>query len=186
MARTRKQTDWEAMRLQFIIDPEQPNLKQFCGKHDLSYSTASKRSSQEDWENLRQLHWAKVQTKATEHIADFQATVAARDTSQKLSEIQAMKAVALKYAGGTEGYSVAYEKPADAVAAYERLEKLERLILGESTEHVKVDDAREFARQVLTIVREEVMDRDTLERIAARLTSVGSGLSSGTADRALN
>ncbi|MDV6376235.1 hypothetical protein [Deinococcus arenicola] len=118
-----------------------------------------------------------MELKATTQVADLQATVVARDVVQKLSQIQAMKMNALKYAGGLEGQEVAYEKPHEAVAAYERLEKLERLILGESTEHIKVDDARAFARDLLLIIREEVRDPDTIQRITARATalSVGSG-----------
>lgn len=169
--------NWDEVRVAFITDPHKETLKQFCGNRGISYSTASKRSAAENWEAERQSHWQKVETKATEAITELQVTVTARDVSQKLAQIHAMKMNALKYAGGIDGQEVAYEKPHEAVAAYERLEKLERLILGESTEHIKVDDARAFARDVLTIVREEVSSQDDLERIAARVTalSVGAG-----------
>lgn len=180
-------TDWGAVRLDFIHDPEKATLKQFCGKRGISYSTASKRSALENWEAERQLHWQKVERAATEQVAELQVGVTARDVAQKLSHIQAMKMNALKYAGGFDGQEVAYEKPHEAVAAYERLEKLERLILGESTEHIKVDDARAFARDVLAIVRRRVTDLDLLELIAGDVAalSVGSGTPVRT-DRAVN
>ena len=180
--------DWEAMRLAFIIDPNKPTLENFCGTQGLSLSTAKKRSAADKWMDLRNQHWNQVELKATTQVADLQATVVARDMAQKLSQIQAMKMTALKYAGGTEDHAVAYEKPHEAVAAYERLEKLERLLIGESTEHIQVSDARAYARDVLTIVREEVMQVDILERIAARVTalSMGQRPDNGAAQRPLN
>ncbi|GGO19552.1 hypothetical protein [Deinococcus humi] len=179
-------TDWGAVRLDFIHDPEKATLKQFCGKRKISYSTASKRSAREDWEAERQTHWQKVERAATEQVAEMQVGVTARDVAQKLSQIQAMKMNALKYAGGLDGADVAYEKPHEAVAAYERLEKLERLILGESTEHIRVDDARQMVSAVIQVIRDEVRDHDTLERITARLISLGPpGGGSADAHRAL-
>lgn len=181
------QTDWGGVRLQFIHDPEKATLKQFCGKRGIAYSTASKRSARENWEADRQAHWQKVEAKATEQVADLQVTAIARDTAQKLTHIQAMKMNALKYAGGIEGQDVAYEKPHEAVAAYERLEKLERLVLGESTENIKVDDARQMVLAVIQVIREEVKDRDTAERISARLVSLGpSGIGGSQPQPVLN
>lgn len=180
-------TDWGAVRLDFIHDPEKATLKQFCGKRGISYSTASKRSAAENWEAERQAHWQKVERAATEQVAELQVGVTARDVAQKLSHIQAMKMNALKYAGGIEGQEVAYEKPHEAVAAYERLEKLERLILGESTEIIKVDDARQMVSAVIQIIREEVRDGDTAARIAARLAALGDAGAGGADPRpALN
>lgn len=169
MGKPRAKVDWGSVRLEFIHDPQKETLKQFSGNRKLSYSTASKRSAAEGWETERQLHWQKVETKASEQISDLQATVVARDTSQQLMAIGAMKQNALKFAGGIEGHEVAYEKPHEAVAAYERLVKLERLILGESTEHIKVDDARQMVDAVIQVIREEVRDHDTATRIAQRL-----------------
>lgn len=169
----RRQADWEALRLQFITDPSKPTLENFCGTHELSLSTGKKRSATEKWMELRNQHWNQVELKATDRIADYQSVTAARDTAQQISHIQAMKQNALKYAGGLEGQGVAYEKPHEAVAAYERLVKLERLILGESTEHIKVDDARQMVAAVIQILKEEVSDTDALARIATRLSSLG-------------
>jgi len=171
------QINWEAERFAFITDPTKPRLRDFCVTRGIPYGTAKNYSSREKWMTLRDQHWETVTEKAAPVIADLQAVVQARDTATQLTAIAAMKATALKYAGGSDEYPVAYEKPHEAVAAYERLVKLERLILGESTEHIKVDDARAFARDVLTIVREEVSSQDDLERIAARVTalSVGAG-----------
>ncbi len=182
-----KPIDWDAERLAFITDPHKPALRDFCVTRNLPYGTAKNHSSRDKWMTLRDQYWESVTKKAAPVIEDLQATVVARDTGQALAAIAAMKATALKFAGGTEGHPVVYEKPHEAVAAYERLVKLERLILGESTEHIKVDDARAFARDLLVIVREEVTDRDVLERIAGRIASlsVGGGPGSGT-DRALH
>jgi hypothetical protein len=162
-------TDWAAMRLAFITDPTKPDLRQFCGKHRLSYSTASKRAARENWQEDRQTHWQTVTGKAKEQVADLQATVVARDTAQTLAEIAEMKARAYEQARGER---VTYEKPHEAVAAYERLVKLERLLTDQSTENLSVADGREAVKAILTVIREEVQDVSTLQRIAARLTSL--------------
>lgn len=171
--------DWEAMRTAFITDPTKPTLRDFCVTHDLPYGTAKNRSSREDWLTERDRHWGKVTEKVTESMTDLQVTVTARDVAQKLAHIHAMKMNALKFAGGVDGQEVAYEKPHEAVAAYERLEKLERLILGESTEHIRVDDARQMVSAVIQIIREEA-DIDTATRIAARLAALGNAGDGGT------
>lgn len=169
--------DWPALKLAFVTDPNKPSVRDFAGKIGIKEKTVQNRASVEKWLQDREEHWESVGKKSGEKIADLQATVVARDTSQQLAAIAAMKATALKYAGGTPDTEVVYDKPHEAVAAYERLVKLERLILGESTEHIKVDDARAFARDLLIIIREEVTDSDTLERIIQRATalSVGGG-----------
>lgn len=176
--------DWPAMRLNFITDPSRPTIREWAGKQGIAVKTAQNRASLERWQEDREAHWESVGKKATERVADLQAGVVASDMAQRLVEIRRMQGAALRAAGGdADDAAVFYEKPHEAVAAYERLVKLERLLMGESTEHIKVDDARAFARDVLLIVREEVLDRDTLERIAARLAalSVGSGPQRGTA-----
>ena len=176
-------TDWDKVRRMFIEDATKPALSDFCVTHQIPYGTAKNYSSREKWLPQRDQHWESVTRRAAPAILDLQAAVTARDVGQKLAQIQAMKQNALKYAGGLDGQDVAYEKPHEAVAAYERLEKLERLILGESTEHIQVTDARAYVREVLAIVREEVGQHDILERIAQRVTAlhVGTGSDSGTA-----
>ena len=174
-----EQLDWEALRQAFITDPARPNLIDFGVTHGIKHGTLKNRSSREKWMTLRDRHWAQVTQQAAPVIAEMQVAVTARDTAQKLAQIQAMKMTALKYAGGIEGQDVAYEKPHEAVAAYERLEKLERLILGESTEIIKVEDARQMVLAVIQVVREEVRDGDTAERIAARLANLGNAGTGG-------
>jgi len=169
------ETDWDAMREAFIRDAAKPQLNDFCMTWNISYGTAKNYSSREKWLPLRDRHWDEVTRRAGPALLDLQATIQARDVAQKLTQIQAMKQNALKYAGGIEGQDVAYDKPHEAVAAYDRLEKLERLILGESTEHVQVTDARAYVREVLAIVREEVAAHDILERIAQRVTGLSLG-----------
>ena len=177
--------DWDAMREAFIRDAAKPQLNDFCMTWNIPYGTAKNYSSREKWLPLRDQHWSEVTRRAGPAILDLQATVQARDIGQKLTQIQAMKLNALKYAGG-EGQDVAYEKPHEAVAAYERLEKLERLILGESTEHIQVTDARAYVREVLAIVREEVAAHDVLERIAQRVTGLSLGQRSDSGAAGLN
>lgn len=180
--------DWANLRLAFITDPAKPTPGEFAGKIGIKEKTVQNRASAEKWLTDREAHWEQVGKLAGEKVADLQATVVARDTSQQLAAIAAMKHNALKFAGGVEGREVVYEKPHEAVAAYERLVKLERLILGDSTEHIKVDDARGFARDVLAIVRRRVTDPDVLELIAGDVAalSVGGGPSIGTDRPALN
>lgn len=171
--------NWEALRLDFVTDPAKPDLKNFCGTRKLSLSTVKKRSAAEKWMELRNQHWNQIEAEAQQEVQKLQVATVARDTAQKLTEIRRMKDVALKYAAGDKDNPVAYEKPHEAVAAYERLEKLERLLLGESTEHIRVDDARAYARDVLKIVREEVSSQHDLERIAARVASLSVGGGTG-------
>lgn len=170
-----KETNWADERMAFITDPAKPKLRDFCVTRQIPYGTAKNYSSREKWMTLRDQHWETVTATAAPVVAGLQAVVQARDVAQKLSQIQAMKLTALKYAGGTEDHEVVYEKPHEAVAAYERLEKLERLLIGESTEHIQVSDARAYVRDVLAIVREEVDNLITLQRIAERVTSLTAG-----------
>lgn len=180
--------DWPALKLAFITDPSRPTLREYAGKIGITEKTLQNRASAEKWLPDREEHWERVGKKSGEKIADLQAVVVARDTSQQLAAIQAMKQTALIYAGGTPDYEVIYEKPHDAVAAYERLVKLERLILGESTEHIKVDDARQTVVEMMQIIREEVADHDVLTRLAGRFAQLRGLGGTGRAepDRAIH
>ncbi len=178
--------DWPALKLAFVTDPNKPSVREYAGKLGIKEKTLQNRAAAERWLPDRDEHWEHVGKKSGEKIADLQATVQARDVAQQLGQIQAMKAVALKFAAGDDETTVVYDKPHEAVAAYERLVKLERLILGDSTEHIEVSDARAFALQLLQIVREEVVDHDVLQRIASRLSAVGAELRGGTPQRPLN
>ncbi|GHG37453.1 hypothetical protein GCM10017784_34760 [Deinococcus indicus] len=171
--------DWPALRLAFITDPSRPTVREYAGKIGIKEKTLQNRVSEGKWLQDRDEHWEHVGKKSGEKIADLQAVVVARDTSQQLAAIASMKATALRFAGGSDDHEVVYEKPHEAVAAYERLVKLERLILGESTEHIKVDDARQMVAAVIQIIREEVRDGDTATRIAARLAALGDAGAGG-------
>jgi hypothetical protein len=180
--------DWASLKLAFITDPNKPSIREFSGKIGIKEKTLYNRASAERWLPDREEHWERVGKKSGEKIADLQATVTARDIGQQLAGIRAMKETALKFAVSTDENGVVYEKPHEAVVAYERLVKLERLILGESTEHIKVDDARQTVLEMMQIIREEVADHDVLTRLAGRFAQLrGLGGASGAEpDRALN
>lgn len=182
----RDKIDWGKLKLEFITDPQKPSPSEFAVSHRIPRGTMWNRSGREQWTELRESHWASVSQKAAPVIQDIQAVILARDVASKLSWISELKDMGLELArhitvqNSNAGYG-------EIITALERLEKLERLILGESTENVRVDDARAFAREVLLIVREEVMELATLERIASRVSGllVGQRPGIGT-DHALN
>lgn len=157
--------DWGKLRSEFITDPEKPNLSGFFRAKNISAQTGKNRAGSEKWIESRAKHWATVITRVEPLLKDVQVVVSARDTAQKLYEIGKMKQAAYDQAGGGDNLIV-YEKPSEAVAAYERLEKLERLILGESTENIKVEDARAAFKDLYQLMMETL--REVIEDPAYR------------------
>jgi hypothetical protein len=167
------QAEWDALKLAFMTDPNKPTLRQFCGKHNLAYSTASKRSSREDWENHRQTHWQTVTNKAAPILEDMQAVVLARDTASRLAEIRTMANTAFLALQPLQGDGLKFEKASDAVASYERLIKLERLLTDQSTENISISEARQLVDDVLTVIEEVTRDYPELHKqIKRRLSSL--------------
>lgn len=169
--------NWEAVAESFIRDPRQPTVRDYAREKSLNEKTCANRASREGWIEKRDRYWDKVGTKVEEKLADRDATVIARDITQQLFDIQRMKQVALRAAGGGEhGELITYEKPHEAVNAYEKLVKLERLLTDQSTDNLSISDGRQMVTQILQIVRDEVGDASTLERIASRLSQLGSAV----------
>lgn len=165
--------DWEVLRRDFITDPNKPSTRAFAKYKGLVGQTVANRAAKENWVQLRDEYWYKVGTKTEEKLSDFQAHQIATDTADRLTEIRLMQEAALRSAGGTPGSLVSYEKPHEAVAAYEKLVKLERLLTDQSTENLSVADGKQVVTQLFQILREEVSDHATLERIAGRLAELG-------------
>jgi hypothetical protein len=170
----RDRTDWLHMRLEFIADPSKPTLQNFCRTKKIAYQTAKKYSSREKWIEERNQHWGSVTKKAIPLLEGAQVVVSARDTAQKLYEIQKMKQSAFEQAGGGNTPAV-YEKASEAVASYERLEKLERLILGESTENIRIEDARaafdDLYQLMMETMREVIDDPEYRKAVFAKLAT---------------
>lgn len=169
-------TNWDALKRSFITDPSRPSVATFAATQDLNTKTLRSRASREKWLELQTEYWDKVATKSEEKLSELQATHVALDTAQRLLEIRKMQLEALKWAGGSE--FVEYEAK-DAVAAYDKLVKLERLLTEQSTENISVNDSRAFVAQLVRIIREEVSDPATIERISNRVASLGSPISGG-------
>lgn len=169
--------DWEAVAEKFIRDPRQPTVRDYAREKSLHEKTCANRASREGWIEKRDRYWDKVGTKVEEKLADRDAVVIARDITQQLFDIQSMKQVALRAAGGgSNGELIAYEKPHEAVNAYEKLVKLERLLTDQSTENLNINDGRQAVAQLFQIIREEVNEPAILERIVSRLSELGGAV----------
>lgn len=169
--------NWEKHKRTFITDASKPSLRAFARAIDASPSTVTKHAKQSNWLAERKQHWTKVEQKSADHVIDYQVHEIVRETSQRLDEIRKMQKVALEAAGGVDREYVRYEKPHEAVNAYEKLVKLERLLTEQSTENVSISDGRAAVAQLFAILREEVRDSATLERIAGRLSELDGVIS---------
>lgn len=178
--------DWEALKRSFIHDPRRPSIRDFGRENSITEKTLANRASRENWRALRDEYWETVEEKSQGKLADLQATHVAMDTAQRLVEIRKMQEAALRVAGGTDGAYAVYENAGQAVSAYEKLIKLERLLTEQSTEILSVNDGRQIVAQIFQIIREEIRDSATLERIAGRLAGLGSVGSGATPNPDLN
>lgn len=170
--------DWEAFKRAFVTDPQRPRVRAFARRVGISESTVQVNAKKNRWLKAQDEHWANVTQKTAEHVVEYQVHEIVRETSERLDEIRKMQKVALEAAGGgPHGELVRYEKPHEAVNAYEKLVKLERLLTEQSTENVSVSDGRAAVAQLFTILREEVRDSATLERIAGRLSELDGAIS---------
>lgn len=171
-------TNWNALKRAFITHPDQPDVATFAATQDVNPKTLRSRASREKWLELQSEYWQKVATKSEEKLSELQATHVALDTAQRLTEIRRMQEEALRWAGGSGSEFVRYDAK-DAVAAYDKLVKLERLLTEQSTENISVDDSRAFVGQLVRIIREEVSDPDTIERISKRVASLSQPVPTG-------
>ncbi len=170
--------DWKKHKRTFITDAQKPSLRAFARVIGVSPTTVQGNAKPGNWLAEREQYWTKVEQKSADHVIDYQVHEIVRETSQRLDEIRKMQKVALEAAGGgPNGELVRYEKPHEAVNAYEKLVKLERLLTEQSTENVSVSDGRAAVAQLFTILREEVRDVATLERIAGRLSELDGAIS---------
>jgi hypothetical protein len=166
-------TDWEKEKIAFITDPRKPTLENFCGIRKINYSTAMKRCASGKWLDLRNAHWNAVTEKAAPMIQDFQASVLANDTASRLAEIRTMANTAFLALQPLQGDGLKFEKASDAVAAYERLIKLERLLTDQSTENISISEARQLVDDVLTVIEEVTRDYPELHKqIRLRLSGL--------------
>ena len=154
-----KHSYFDAYKLSFIHDETQPSLRDF-GK---------KQGVEDDWDYARQKYWAEVGKEVSERMKGMHV----HDTTLKLREIQALKNRAW------EGAFEADFKTADrAIASFSELEKLERLILGQSTENITIQQLDAYMMQVVKIIKEEVTDVMMLEAVRVRLSQLRLGDSS--------
>lgn len=105
---------------------------------------------------LRAEHWNRVGTKTSEKLVELQATIQARDIASQLDHLAKAKEHALKYAYGPDAKP--YEDAGAAVLALDRITKLERLLLGESTENIKVDDMKAGISRLVEALRRKFGD----------------------------
>ena len=166
-------TDWNAMKLVFITDPSKPTFREFAGKQKIALKTVQNRSSREKWGEAREEYWANVTSKASPILEDMQAVVTARDTASRLIEIRTMANAAYLALQPQKGDGLKFEKASDAIAAYERLIKLERLLTDQSTENISITEARQLVDDVLTVIEEVTRDYPDLQKqIRRRLSSL--------------
>jgi hypothetical protein len=165
--------DWQKIRLEFVSDPQKPSLRDFCVTRKVPYGTAKNYSSREDWMQARDQHWKNVTKKASPMLEDAQAVVFARDVAQKLTWIDEVKTIGLELAKriNLETANVGY---GEIVTALGKLEKLERLILGESTEIINVEAATAMVNSIIDAVLEEVRDDGDRSRLMDRLERIGT------------
>jgi hypothetical protein len=170
-----KKDDWLALQQQFITDPTRPTLENFCRNLGLSLSTAKKRSATQNWMELREEHWNHVGTKTSEKLQDLQATIQARDIASQLDHLSKAKNHALQFAYGDTAKP--YEDPGAAILAIDRITKLERLLLGESTENIKVDDMRAGVSRLVESIRRKFGDEAVAELADEFAAAIGSSQS---------
>lgn len=115
-----------------------------------------------DWEYERKQFKATYMTKVKNNLRDIQVG----DVTQKLLEIQAMKNKAFE-----EALKKTFKDAGQAMASYIDLEKLERLIMGESTENVRVQDLDKYMMGVALIIRRTIPEGPMLDEVIHSLST---------------
>jgi hypothetical protein len=165
----KKSTDWLALQQLFLTDPKRLDLKAFCETHKIAYKTLRTRAGKEKWLEKRDTHWDMVEAKATDKLLDLQATIQARDIAAQLDHLSKAKNHALQFAYGDKAPD--YEDPGAAILAIDRITKLERLLLGESTENIKIDDMRAGVSRLVEAIRRKFGD-DAVAELADEFQAV--------------
>lgn len=162
-----KYSFYDAYKLRFIHDESRPTLSQFAKKHGIEETHKFQAyAKQQQWEILRDRYWAEVAEDVKERMKGLQV----HDATQKLREIQALKARAWE-----EAFNVEFKTADKAISSYTELEKLERLILGQSTDNITVQQLDAYLLRVVTVIKEEVTDVAALTRIRERLSKLTLG-----------
>jgi hypothetical protein len=168
----KKSADWDALREAFVVDPECPTVREFAQRLGLVVRTAQNRASYEDWVGKREAYRAKIGNKTHEILAARRAETQADDYTKLLEQIGLGRDKALKKV--LEGD---YDNSGEAVLAVDRLTKLERLLLGESTENIKVDDMRAGVSRLVESIRRKFGDEAVAELADEFAAAIGSSQS---------
>lgn len=157
---------FDAYKRQFIMDELMPTLDAFAKKMGIvdrgKFVSYARRR---DWEFDRQKYMEELNDVVRQRMLNMQSY----DITQKLREIQAMKSRAWDGA-----MNEAFKTADSAISSYERLEKLERLLMGQSTENLTIGDLDNYMVFVAKILREELEaeNPEAFERVRSRLSAL--------------
>lgn len=162
-----KSSYFDAYKLLFIHDDSNLDLKAFARKQGVSDVDALYRyAKQQDWEYLRTMY----QTELAANVRERMMVLQTNNHTQKLMEIQGLKAKSWQGAMSTE-----FKSSDRAVASFVELEKLERLILGQSTESINIQDFQQYMLGVVQVLKEEISDQHLLGILRLRLGALTLG-----------
>lgn len=155
---------YEAYRRLFIHDELRPSLRDFAKKHNMQeIDKFYQYAKRQDWEFERDRYQDTLGKKVSERMLELQSF----DQMSKLREIQAMKTKAWEAA-----INLTFKNAKDAVNSYTELEKLERLIQGQSTENLQVADLTTYMQAVAVVLKEELtpLEYETVQMRLRNLT----------------
>ena len=164
-----KKAYYEAYKRLFIHDDAKPSLKQFAEKHQIQDVQAFVQYGRRaDWEFDRDVYQDNLSNKVRDRMMEMQSF----DQLSKLREIQAMKTNAWEAA-----IKLTFKHAKDAINSYTELEKLERLILGQSTENISMQDITVYMEAVVSVLIQELQLEAPvpLMRIQTRLEQLTFG-----------
>ena len=153
---------YDAYRRLFIFDDRMMSLKDFAVAYKINDVNAFvMHASQYDWEFTRQNFRDSVLSKVTFDMVDEESM----SVVQKLREIQVLKSKAFE-----DAMQRVFKDSGQAVQAYIELEKLERTILGHSTDNIKFEDLGKYMAGVAMIIKSTIPEGPILDDIITRLS----------------
>lgn len=159
--------DWEYFEWLYVTGDDRVTLEELSKRPGApSFDTLKKYSSAESWTAKRTAYRHKLSTETRK--ASLEDDVSIRTRQLDIAKVMQRKGLEIltKLETKVGTFNDARQMITDGV-------KLERLILGESTENMTVSAGRAYLEAIFIIVREEVNDVDTLTRIAGRVRELG-------------
>lgn len=155
--------EFEMFKRMFVTDTTGISIEEFAKRSGLPNIEAFVQYMlQYDWTFERD----NVQKAMGAKMPEIMERLAVGDITQRLIEINALKTRAFE-----EAMKKTFKDAGQAISSYIELEKLERLIMGQSTESIKIEDLDKYMIGVAMIIRRNIPEGPMLDSLIGELSS---------------